>query len=77
MHFFLFLTISYQLSLITSVYRSIWSVWRGAHYQHVTQFERGSIIGMRETGLSCRAIAHRVGRNLVTVLRCCRAWFQG
>jgi hypothetical protein len=23
-----------------------------------------------------RAIAHRVGRNVATVLRCCRAWFE-
>jgi hypothetical protein len=27
---------------------------------------------MRETGLSCGTIAHRVGRNEATVLRCCR-----
>jgi hypothetical protein len=46
------------------------------HYQHVTQFERGRIIGMREVGLSYRAIAHRVRRNVATVLRCCRAWFE-
>jgi hypothetical protein len=40
-------------------------VRRRAHYQHVTQFERGRIIGMREAGLSYRAIAHRVGRWLL------------
>jgi transposase len=51
-------------------------VRRRAHYQHVTQFERGRIIGMREAGLSYRAIAHRVGRNVATVLRCCHAWFE-
>jgi IS30 family transposase len=50
-------------------------VRRRAHYQHVTQFERGRIIGMRVAGLSYRAIAHRVGRNVATVLRCCHAWF--
>jgi hypothetical protein len=32
---------------------------------------------MREAGLSYRAIVHRVGRNVATVLRCCRAWFEG
>jgi transposase len=51
-------------------------VRRRAHYQHVTQFERGRIIGMRVVGLSYRAITHRVRRNVATVLRCCRAWFE-
>jgi DNA-binding MurR/RpiR family transcriptional regulator len=31
---------------------------------------------MREGSLSYRAIAHRVGRNVATVLRCCRALFE-
>jgi hypothetical protein len=31
---------------------------------------------MQEAGLSYRTIAHRVGRNVATVLRCCRAWFK-
>jgi hypothetical protein len=31
---------------------------------------------MQEAGLSYRAIAHGVGRNVATVLRCCRAWFE-
>jgi IS30 family transposase len=51
-------------------------VQRRAHSQHLTQFERGHIIGMREIVLFCRAIAHHVGRNVATVLRCCRAWFE-
>jgi transposase len=38
------------------------------------QFERDRTIGMR--GLSYRAVAHRVGQNVATVLRCCRAWFE-
>jgi hypothetical protein len=29
---------------------------------------------MRKASLSYRA--HRVGRNVATVLRCCRAWFE-
>jgi hypothetical protein len=33
-------------------------------------------MGMREAGLSCRAITHRVGSNVATVLRCCHAWFE-
>jgi hypothetical protein len=32
---------------------------------------------MREADLSYRATAHRVGQNVATVLRCCRAWFEG
>jgi hypothetical protein len=31
---------------------------------------------MPKAGLSYWAIAHRVGRNAATVLRCCRAWFE-
>jgi hypothetical protein len=31
---------------------------------------------MREACLSYRAIAHRVGRNVATVLRCCRTWLE-
>jgi hypothetical protein len=31
---------------------------------------------MREAGLSYRVIAHRVGRSVATVLRCCHAGWK-
>lgn len=43
-------------------------------YEQVSEFERGRIVGLRETGLSYRAIAARVGREASTVVRVWRQW---
>ena len=51
-------------------------VRRRAEFRQLTQFERSRIVGLREAGLSFREIVDRVGRNVSTVLRCCRSWFQ-
>lgn len=40
------------------------------------ELERGRIVGLRETGLSFRDIAHHVNRGLYTVLLCCRTWLR-
>ena len=43
-------------------------------YQQLNEFERGRVIGLREGGLSFRAIAERLGRNVSTVHACWRQW---
>lgn len=47
-----------------------------AKYRHLSQFERGRIIGLREAGFSLREIANRVDRNVATVLRCWSRWSE-
>jgi hypothetical protein len=72
LHAFLFI-LDDQLSSITSVYRRFRLYYASSTK---TQFEKGRIIGAREAGLSSKANAQGVGRNVTTVLRCCRAWFE-
>ncbi|GBL96936.1 hypothetical protein AVEN_182517-1 [Araneus ventricosus] len=40
---------------------------RRSHYQHLTEFKRGRVVGLREGGFSFRHIAERLGRNVSTV----------
>lgn len=45
-------------------------------YQHVSEFERGRMIGLRETGLSYRDIAARTGHAATTVMRVWNQWIE-
>ncbi|GBN49766.1 hypothetical protein AVEN_36003-1 [Araneus ventricosus] len=36
--------------------------------QHLAEFERGRVVGLREGGFSSRDIAERLGRNVSTVM---------
>jgi transposase len=47
---------------------------RRSHYQQLTEFERGRIIGLREGGFSFREIAERLSRNASTVHECWQQW---
>ncbi|GFU15771.1 hypothetical protein TNCV_2367411 [Trichonephila clavipes] len=42
---------------------------KGAKFEHISEFERGKIVGLREAGLSYRAVAARVQRNSSTIMR--------
>lgn len=43
-------------------------------YRHVSGFERGRMVGLREAGLSYRAIAVRTGHAATTVMRVWKQW---
>lgn len=45
-------------------------------YTHISDLDRGRIIGMREMNASYRDIARRVGRSVSVVERVCRNWFE-
>lgn len=45
-----------------------------ARFEQLTEFERGRINGLREAGLSYRAVAARVQRNSSTVMRVWKQW---
>ncbi|GBN21252.1 hypothetical protein AVEN_205900-1 [Araneus ventricosus] len=47
---------------------------RRSHYEQLTEFERGRVIGLREGGFSFRDIAERLGRNVSTVHDCWVRW---
>lgn len=47
---------------------------RRSHYQQLTEFERGRVVGLREGGFSFRDIAERLGRNVSTVHECWQQW---
>ncbi|GBM76208.1 hypothetical protein AVEN_55044-1 [Araneus ventricosus] len=47
---------------------------RRNHYQQLTEFERGRVVGLREGGFSFRDIAERLGRNVSTVHDCWQQW---
>ncbi|GBN26918.1 hypothetical protein AVEN_111680-1 [Araneus ventricosus] len=47
---------------------------RRSHYQQLTEFERGRVLGLRESGFSFRDIAERLGRNVSTVHDCWQQW---
>ncbi|CAH1994372.1 unnamed protein product [Acanthoscelides obtectus] len=51
-------------------------VRRPVRFRQLSEFDRGRIVGLREAGLSFRAIAVRVQRSVDTVVRCCQAWFR-
>ncbi|GBN61047.1 hypothetical protein AVEN_131411-1 [Araneus ventricosus] len=47
---------------------------RRSHYQQLTEFERGRVVGLREGGFSFSDIAERLGRNVSTVHDCWQQW---
>ncbi|GFW13020.1 transposable element Tc1 transposase [Trichonephila clavipes] len=47
---------------------------KGAKFEQISEFERGRIVGLREAGLSYRAVAARVQRNSSTIMRVSKQW---
>ncbi|GFW12843.1 transposable element Tc1 transposase [Trichonephila clavipes] len=47
---------------------------KGAKFEQISEFERGRIVGLREAGLSYRAVATRVQRNSSTIMRVSTQW---
>ncbi|GFX58938.1 transposable element Tc1 transposase [Trichonephila clavipes] len=47
---------------------------KGAKFEQISEFERGKIVGLREAGLSYRAVAVRVQRNSTTIMRVSKQW---
>ncbi|GFU47847.1 transposable element Tc1 transposase [Trichonephila clavipes] len=47
---------------------------KGAKFEQISEFERGKIVGLREAGLSYRAVAARVQRNISTIMRVSKQW---
>ncbi|GFV61600.1 transposable element Tcb1 transposase [Trichonephila clavipes] len=47
---------------------------KGAKFEQISEFERGKIVGLREAGLSYRAVAARVQRNNSTIMRVSKQW---
>ncbi|GFU72947.1 transposable element Tc1 transposase [Trichonephila clavipes] len=45
-----------------------------AKFEQISEFERGRIVGLREAGLSYRAVAARVQRNSSTIMRVSKQW---
>ncbi|GFW96885.1 transposable element Tc1 transposase [Trichonephila clavipes] len=45
-----------------------------AKFEQILEFERGRIVGLREAGLSYRAVAARVQRNSRTIMRVSKQW---
>ncbi|GFV90832.1 transposable element Tcb1 transposase [Trichonephila clavipes] len=45
-------------------------------FDHVSEFDRGTIATYRDCGLSFREIGNRVGRNQATVMQICDRWMQ-
>ena len=46
------------------------------HYEQLTEFERGRIIGLREAGWSACQIARHLGRSDMTVTNCWMLWIR-
>jgi hypothetical protein len=49
-------------------------VRRNQHYNQLTPFEGGRIVGMHDAGLSFREIARRLSRTDSTIIPAWRAW---
>ncbi|GBL86003.1 hypothetical protein AVEN_89064-1 [Araneus ventricosus] len=47
---------------------------RRKHYQQLTKFERGRVVGLREGGFSFSDIAEKCGRNVSTVYHYWQQW---
>ncbi|GFU27996.1 transposable element Tc1 transposase [Trichonephila clavipes] len=47
---------------------------KGAKFEQISEFERDKIVGLREAGLSYRAVAARVQRNSSTIMRVSKQW---
>lgn len=46
------------------------------NFRQLNDFERGRIVGMKDAGMSFRAIANRIGRSVSTVVRCWSRWSE-
>ncbi|GFU54219.1 transposable element Tcb2 transposase [Trichonephila clavipes] len=47
---------------------------KGAKFEQISEFERGKIVGLREAGLSYRAVAARVQHISSTIMRVSKQW---
>ncbi|GFW10823.1 transposable element Tc1 transposase [Trichonephila clavipes] len=47
---------------------------KGAKFEQISEFGRGKIVGLREAGLSYRAVAARVQRNISPIMRVSKQW---
>ncbi|GFV46179.1 transposable element Tc1 transposase [Trichonephila clavipes] len=47
---------------------------KGAKFEKISEFERDRIVGLREAGLSYRAVAARVQRNRIPIMRVSKQW---
>ncbi|GFU75001.1 HTH_Tnp_Tc3_2 domain-containing protein [Trichonephila clavipes] len=47
-----------------------------AHYEQLSEFERGRIIVLKEAGWIKRRIARHMGRSDVVIRRCCQEWVE-
>ncbi|GFU80434.1 hypothetical protein TNCV_3845181 [Trichonephila clavipes] len=45
--------------------------WVQAHYEHLSQFERGCIIGLKEAFSTNQRIVRHMSRNDAAIRRCC------
>ncbi|GFY29381.1 HTH_Tnp_Tc3_2 domain-containing protein [Trichonephila clavipes] len=45
-----------------------------AHYEQLSEFERGRVIGLKEGGWSNRGIARHMGRRDAAIKRCWQEW---
>ncbi|GFV91837.1 uncharacterized protein TNCV_2975091 [Trichonephila clavipes] len=45
-----------------------------AHYEQLSEFERGRMTGLKEAGLGNRRIARHMGRSDVAIRRCWQEW---
>ncbi|GFW34780.1 transposable element Tc1 transposase [Trichonephila clavipes] len=50
------------------------NISKGVKFEQISEFERGRIVGLREAGLSYRAVAARVQRNSSTIMRVSKQW---
>ncbi|GFY34234.1 DUF4817 domain-containing protein [Trichonephila clavipes] len=48
----------------------------GSHYEQLSEFERGRIIGLREAGWANRRIARHMGRSDAATGRCWQEWMD-
>lgn len=49
---------------------------RRVHFQQLSDFERGRLVGLREAGWSYRRIAEQIGREVSVVVRWWRRWSE-
>ncbi|GFX84587.1 uncharacterized protein TNCV_723951 [Trichonephila clavipes] len=45
-----------------------------AHYELLSEFERGRIIGLKEADWANRRITHHLGRSVAAIRRCWQEW---
>ncbi|GFV58357.1 transposable element Tc1 transposase [Trichonephila clavipes] len=49
---------------------------KGANFGHISEFERGRTVGLREAGLSYRAVAAHLQHNSSTIMRVSKQWMD-